>query len=326
MKANSFISNSKIRKLVFKLLLFLAFMIIIDKAYGLITHKLFELNVGSHIVPHIINEAIKEKPEVLVVGTSRANHHYVPEIIEKKTGLSVYNAGIDGTTSCFTRNALKIIIGNHKPKVIVFDLSYGLNFTTTKDLYGAHNSLSILKQYVQHFPNEVLNYAKGEKYLQEIYFYKYNSLLSAMLNAYVKKEEKVVKSGYRPLFGFDNLLEKPQKSNSNTDLYNLELYDALIEVIDLCKDTDILLIFSTSPSYSFNEYTIPLKFRNMLIEKNISYLNYPIVKYEDLADKIYFKDAGHLNNDGATLFTNIFVKDLTSIISQDSTYKNASKE
>lgn len=324
MKVNSFIFNSRIKKLILKLVFLLVIVIIIDMFYGFLTHKLFENNVTNHTPADIISKAINEEPELLVLGASRANHHYVPEIIKNQTGLSVYNSGLDGTNSCYTRDVLKIIIANHKPKIVIFDISNGLNFNTTGDLYKRHNQLSILKNYVQHFPNEVLNYSKEEKYLQNIYFYKYNSILSPMLFAFIKKDNHIVKSGYRPITGFDMLLEDPQKMFSHTDKYNSELYDALVDVIEICKKNDILLIFSTSPSYSYNENMIPLKFRNMLIEENISYLNYPIVKYEQLANKIYFKDINHLNNDGATLFTNIFVKDLIKIIAKDATVKKMS--
>ena len=34
--------------------------------------------------------------DVLIMGSSRAHHHYVPEIISDSLGLSCYNTGKDG--------------------------------------------------------------------------------------------------------------------------------------------------------------------------------------------------------------------------------------
>ena len=67
----------------------------------------------------------KTTADVLIFGSSRAYHHYVPGIIEDKMQQSCYNTGSPGQSLLFNYATLKAILKRYSPKLIVLDVVPG---------------------------------------------------------------------------------------------------------------------------------------------------------------------------------------------------------
>ena len=60
--------------------------------------------------------------DILLLGTSRCENHYVPSIIQDSTGMSVFNAGISASGSIYFQYVtLAHVLNHHTPKVVVLD-------------------------------------------------------------------------------------------------------------------------------------------------------------------------------------------------------------
>ncbi len=315
MKVNLSTSSSN-NNFMIKIIVIVAVIFLIDLAYGQITYNLYDKGFAKHIPAQVLRDLIEKKPEIVILGASRANHHYDPRLIEKQTRMTTYNSGFDGTNSCYTRDVLKIITKNYIPKIVIVDVSPGLNFQTDKNLYSRHNNLSILNRYLDGFPREIYRYNKFENYLHIFNFYKMNSIFPSLLKASLSKDVKSIYDGYRPLSGYDKILDEPNDIGFDTNNYNKELYQANQEIVKICKDRNILLLFTTSPMYVNNINIIPKDFIRFLEKVDVPYLNFPLANYSVLNKKKYFKDLGHMNKNGADLFTNIFCKDLITLLNK----------
>ena len=74
---------------------------------------------------------------VLIVGSSRATHHYVTQMIEDTIGLSTYNVGRDGCYFNYNCCVIHSVLDRYTPKLIVWE--NGGNYLSEDD--GSLNQL-----------------------------------------------------------------------------------------------------------------------------------------------------------------------------------------
>ena len=61
--------------------------------------------------------------EILIFGSSRANHHYVPGAFEDSLHCTFYNTGRDGNFILYNFAIFKAITKRYTPKSIIFDIN-----------------------------------------------------------------------------------------------------------------------------------------------------------------------------------------------------------
>lgn len=64
----------------------------------------------------------KVHADVLVIGSSKASHHYVPKILENFLGMSVYNCGQDGCFFLYQNCIINMLLDRYTPKIILWDI------------------------------------------------------------------------------------------------------------------------------------------------------------------------------------------------------------
>ena len=127
-------------------------------------------------------------------------------------------------------------------------------------------------------------------------------------------------SVYEPI----NIKEKNKKPNYNhlylprTDFKNSDNYNALLDIIDFLKNKEIDACFISTPIHKdFFEYEAPRKkfnevlksYKNLSDEKKFKYIDYTDYYFEDK----YYRDATHLNEKGAIIFTKMVGKECFNI-------------
>ena len=83
------------KSFIIKILVFAVLMLAVDMSIG----KVFAIlqdraPYGNWQRFRYINDEMRD--DILIMGSSRASHHYVPKIIEDSLGMSCYNCGVDG--------------------------------------------------------------------------------------------------------------------------------------------------------------------------------------------------------------------------------------
>ena len=59
---------------------------------------------------------------ILIFGSSRAAHHYVPSILSDSLDMSCYNCGLDGNGIIYGYGKLKTITARYYPKIVILDI------------------------------------------------------------------------------------------------------------------------------------------------------------------------------------------------------------
>lgn len=297
------------KKFLIKLSIFVVLLTVTDIALGGV-FKLFDYTRSGEIYK-IHSIMTKETPQLLVLGSSRASHHYNPEILKDILSLSVYNAGLDGVGTTIANGFFKGLGRKKYPKIILCEL------TPRFDLYQVGSiGLNKLYPYSNFTPIKdiITSFDSSENYKLIFNGYKLNSLLLRVLPSIFNKSDDA-NNGFTPLFG----------SIKNCSPINLDaVYKKdpvkemwLRNLIDDALQHNCLLIFTISPTFN-NNYTSLYNDEIAIIQEYnlplLNHLNDPRFQWK----KDFFRDLTHMNIDGATLYSRIIANEVDSIISQNS--------
>lgn len=307
------IGNSFLRFAV-NLLIFLALIIAIDQMVGKgLEHFYFSEKSGVNFETTYSMDSTKA--DVVVLGSSRANHHFIPSIIEDSLHMSCHNAGRSAMGLFYNASVLASILHRYSPKTVILEFS-PVELYYDKDGY---ESLSVLMPYYYRNP-EIRSYfdykSKYETIKFKLHLYAFNSTLHtvvpALLGIDMESEKRAVK-GYIPLHGelkADKIKNRDKfKAKSESDI-DPNKVDALKKIISNCKAKGITLVVIQSPRFHIVKRDVSCDvFDKLCKEENVCYLDYsntpPFDKESDL-----FRDVTHLNDTGATLFTTMVTKEL----------------
>lgn len=234
--------------------------------------------------------------EVVFLGSSRVNNHFVPEIFNK-AGYKTFNFGI--TRSRLDESALMLqmmVERNYKIKHLILQVDLNIN---TNDHSEAIRSL-------------FMPYLHTSKTIREYYsdLPEYNQLLYIPFYRYMHYDARI---GFREMYysaihkktnvlendGFHPLLNGPDKLvPADLSKYFPKRNKGYETIKAICKKNNIHLIALTTP---------------MCMETiNRDYFNhiqkvYPeILRFENaVTDDKYFSTCGHLNKDGAIEYTKV---------------------
>lgn len=245
--------------------------------------------------------------DVIVFGSSKANHNYVPDIFEKELGLSFYNAGRDGASIFYHLAVLKSILKRHKPNFVILD--FAGKFDKSRESYERLSSL--LPYYEKH--KEIRKIVEQKSPYERIKLvsriYPFNSMLVTIIvgNMKFNRNRKDDQKGYVAL---------KKEWQVDIDSVNVQSFyeidknkiNALREFIDCSKQADIQLVVVFSPIYYLynRDYTLDL-LHETCSEKNVSFYDFSKTEIF-LSNKKLFQDRSHLNQNGARVFSDMMIK------------------
>jgi hypothetical protein len=285
--------------LIFSLKILLATLlvaVVLDFAYTIVYMQ--SSNRGK--IDYIYNSNSRNY-DVVVLGSSRANNHFVSQMFEDK-GLKTFNFGMSGSHLFEASLLLKLMQErNYKIKNLIVEVDLSLSNERRADGFAAkflpyiHDS----KVIANHFSKE-----EDFKQLYYIPFYRYIKMGALIgfremfFNVIHKKTIHLDNKGYYPL-------QKHKNGNMKNDIRNLKLlphnkyYE---EIKQICKANNINLIAVMTPMC---ENVKGMEYFDKVKKQYPEIYNYENVVVEDK----YFSSCGHLNDAGARLFTARILKD-----------------
>lgn len=307
-------TQKKVYYFFLKLLLLLSIIFVFDFSIGkVLSYYYFKQESGLQYRTTYSIE--KTTADVLVFGSSRANHHYQPGVFEKRLNLSYYNVGRDGNYIFYHYAVLKGVLKRYSPKIIILDF-IAQEFAENQDSYDRISSL--LPYYKTHPEMHSIIELKSSyeklKLASSIYPYNSSIFTIAVGNAEFNKKRRADIKGYVPL---TKIWDQPIQFADNSVKYKIDsnkvkMYDLFIQD---CLKSHVKLYIVCSPYYSKStstDYSITLG-------KEIAN-KYNIVFFDYSRDAIFlenpklFSDPEHLNNEGAELFSNMLIDSISNTV------------
>jgi len=277
------------------LLLILLLLVILDVVYT----RVYLQSSSRGKIAYVYNSKARYY-DVVILGSSRANNHFVAPMFEEK-GLKTFNFGMSGAHLFEASLMLKLMVERkYTIKNLIIEADLNLSNEDQADgiasrfLPYIHDSKTI----EQHFSDQEDFWA-----LYYIPFYRYVAFeprigfREMFFNGIHKKTVHLGNLGYYPL-------GKNPNANMKNNLTNLKpLKNKYYEEIkQICKAHNIKLIAVMTPMCSNT--------------KGLDYFEkvkkmYPeIHNYEGAVQgDQYFSSCGHMNDTGARMFTKIILKD-----------------
>ena len=262
----------------------------------------------------------KTTADLLIFGSSRANHHYHPAVFKERFNLSYYNVGRDGHFIFYNSAVLKAVLERYVPNIIILDLIGG-EFGKNQVDYDRLSSL--LPYYKSHPEMRSIIKLKSKfeyfKMLSSIYPYNSSMFTISIGNTEFNKKRRGDIQGFIPL---TNVWSGPIQIDDRPAKYELDSIkiNAFETFIQQCNRSKIKLYIICSPYYFQSrqtEYSVKIG-REIAKRYDISFFDYS----EDsifIQNSKLFSDTEHLNETGARVFSNILIGDIEKMTGVDDT-------
>lgn len=309
------------KKFVLKISLFFALVAIIDIVSGfafkeVISRAKYGETHNSNYIANICTD------DIIILGSSYADRHYVPSVIQDSLGLSCYNCGEPGCGIIPAYARYKMIAERKKPRLVIYEATPGYDYFVSDD-YSKY--LGRVRQYSDKKTVAEMYEVFGDE-LEPLRLmsgmYRYNSSIVQILMDLVVPTKDY--RGYGPLFGTltadvvkqktETQVEKDTKSYT-IDSLKLSYVDKLFSGV---KADGVHLLCIISPRFrgssedSQQAYTPIVE----LCEKyNIPFIDNR--NYSGITGEMeLFQDFGHLNDKGAKKYTASLIPLLRDIINE----------
>lgn len=287
-----------------RLIVLMVILLLLDFSIGnTMRYFYFNQKSGKHYRTTYTMEEVKTG--IIVLGSSRANHHYHPEVFENVLGDSFYNAGRDGNFIFYHYAVLKSALKRYTPDIVILDI---LRDEFSKNQFS-YDGLSSLLPYYRDHPEirpivELRSPYEKVKLISSIY--PYNSAIFSIIagNLGLRSEKGKEKKGYVPITKiYDGTVpETFPVSEGEIDPHKIAVFDSLTEE---CITAGVSLFIICSPYYSTVEDTETLEIARNIAQK------YDIPFFDFSSEPTFigrpelFADADHLNDEGAKIFSSI---------------------
>lgn len=292
------------KSFLYKFITIAAIVIIIDTVFGYYLKKLASNLPDAGILRTDFYKATtKATSNILILGNSRACHHYDTKIISDSLLFSVYNAGIDGTDVKCPAMILKSYLKRCTPKIVILDLNRFSLENTNIRAYKDFNCFYDVIPEVTESLNDLYSWKEKIKLLSNLY--RFSNSISWLYSAFHNKNP--YPSGYIPIevkatnaaIVVDTVSFEPAAQNINY----------LNNIILTCQKNNIKLYILYSPSLiiSKGKRTIQSWLKSYSTKNNVSFIDYN-GNNNYISHTEWFKDSEHMNKNGAEIFTKELIR------------------
>lgn len=309
--------KSEFRQWIKMMVIFITVFFIMDLIFGSLAKQIF-LSQKTGKYARVTYTVQKDTSDIIIMGSSHANRHYLSDSLEKPLHMSCYNAGVQGQRLLFHLALQQMILKRHIPKCIILNVEKDWMYESI----DTYDRLSDLYPYYWDYKNELdpifsLD-SRLTKYKLIFKSYQTNSTIVHAVKYLLVPQ--IDYKGYRPLYG---TMKEPDSSMYKVDsMYvneygimeiDTNLVNAFRQFILNAKRAEIDLVFIVSPYlnrtwdflYSRSEDIM----RSIALENHIPWIDFS--KHESFVyNWKLFYDASHLNDQGAKLYTKLVSEEI----------------
>lgn len=254
----------------------------------------------------------KVDADVVVIGSSKASHHYVPQMLEDSLGMTAYNCGQDGCFFLYQNCIINMILDRYTPKMILWDIQpgsfagedYSLEYQNMRYLSPYYPANTWAESYIN-------SESPKMRYRMMSRMFAFNSKVLNYVFPLVT-HSSVTENGYLPLDTDGYLYPEMGKQAEIEEVVNRTYLDLLDKTMKRCKEKGVELRMYISPAFTQKSALTTVaeeEIGSVAICNNVSFTN---AHSDDsfMQDATLFKDACHLNDKGAKLYTTRVIEDV----------------
>ena len=255
---------------------------------------------------------------VVIVGSSRAAHHYVTQMVEDSLEMSAYNVGRDGCFFSYNCCVMNSILDRYSPELIIWENGREYLADQERDPIAALFPYYNKNKWVTEFIDNDSPWTEQIRLFSKTY--RYNSVIHRVMMRYVSRhkfKDGTVK-GYLPLVPKN--LREPLEFKSElveNDELSLTKVEHFRLTLERAQSKGIKVVVVDSPEYR-KRRDCSLSgdmMRNLCQDYGMVYLDNSQLPYF-LEHPELFSDATHMNDNGAKIYTEMFIRQIKDYVEQ----------
>ena len=295
----------KVKTFIIKAIVFVVLFIVADQLCGM-GFKLLNKTADDKFVREEFMRH-EMKADVVLLGSSRCTHHYMPSILQDSLGMTVYNCGQRGNGIIYEYGRLQTIYARYTPKIVIVDFIQGYDLEVNdnnryldflKVDYGTNDAVDSIFQVCDPLSSMKMCFQS----------YRYNSTLcDLLLNTVLRNRGRFSKDGFMPLQGEIQSLEPKRRKVKPLEVDPIKV--EYIRKIASERKQGCRMIFVLSPCYSYPHPEFVSTIECIAKENSVEFMNYSEDK-RFLGNGKLYSDGAHLNVKGAEMFSRILAGDI----------------
>lgn len=293
------------RKRIGFILIVLFIIIGCDWLVGAVTGKMIRevRDVGVNQT-NTAQALFSRKADVLILGSSRANHSFDCRVLEDSLGLSCYNAGRDGQNMVYDAMVFFSYLERHVPQMVILDIASSMMDDSWFGNLNEMNCYYGLTKPLDRIIDENSTWIERLKLKSNLY--KYNNTWQWLLNAKMATSKENL-DGYRPMPVNKKSPFQVKFVHAGKPKIDERCLGYLERIRKTCQEHHISLILTYSPTLVvcksggeeewLKDYCEQADVAFYAFGKDSSFYEHPE----------FFYDPTHLNANGAKQFTKEFV-------------------
>ena len=300
------------KKYLLCILLFFVIVAVADYGFGLCSGWLQNHAKGGRM-KGVRQSAIEQTADVVVMGSSRAHHHYVCSVITEITGMTAHNAGIDGNGIVTATGLYWLITERYTPKVIIYDVESAFDINVYAEDGNNTRYLGWLRPYYGHpkVKDVICRIDPSESLKNLSSMFRYNGKIADLLKDQMALSGYTV-DGYAPLRG--EMKKRPdKKEKGGTTVQDTLKLHMMEEFIARLSHSETRLFMVASPKYGVTSSDKYGPIKEMCSRYGVEFLDYYATPEFQIME--YFREPMHLNDKGAHEFSKVIANDLKQSLS-----------
>jgi hypothetical protein len=294
------------RSFIYKTIIITVFLFVIDYIVGFSLDRLFtDLPSRESETSTIYRSLNTESADVLILGSSTANHHYNSLSLSDSLSMSVFNAGVDGFDILYSDIVYQSFVDRKDLKYVIIDIgeanvdgSWINRISYVRRYYGRNKAVTDFFDKETDWQQKIKLYSN---------LYRYNSSLNSIVSLLFFDRSPDNNNGYRPLYGSKSFEFK----TINYFKPNAKCINHLTNIIEKCREKGTKVLIVKSPEAIYNSAFVNW-LQSFADSNSVSLLlecDNPIWRER----KDLFYDGSHLNSDGSEILTRNVCKKLLSL-------------
>lgn len=288
------------KKYLLHIALFFGIVAVVDLGFGK-TCEWLQSHAKGGRMKSVRQTAMMQESDIVVMGSSRAHHHYVPAIFSDSLGVTAYNAGVDGNGIVLATGLYDLMVKRYTPKVIIYDVEPAFDINVYAEDGNNTRYIGWLRPYFTDpdVRQIVTRVDPTERFKNISRMFRYNSKIVDLLKDQMVMSD-YTKDGYAPLGG--EMTKEPEKRNeSGISIQDTLKLDMMEEFIAAMSKSDTRLIMVASPKYGAVSSEVFSPVKALCEQYGVEFWDYYCAP--EFQKMEYFKEPVHLNDAGARAFT-----------------------
>ncbi|HEV2355551.1 MAG TPA: hypothetical protein VGR89_14980 [Puia sp.] len=302
------------KKGIFRVLVFLIALIVCDSVMGMVARMLF-YSQKSGKYARLTYTVKTDTSAIVVLGSSHALAHFIPDMIQDSLHESAFNYGANGQKLLFSRALYEIRKRRSEPAMVLLNVDADWFF----DKRSQEERMSDLYPYYDLAGDIILrDFSSRDRFIERLKFlsrtFPYNSTIVHVIRYKLKPQHDF--NGYEPLFGAVDsaqlatvLHSEKKKTVAAAPQPDGELMGMFTQFISEMQKDRIKLIVVFSPELlkpDKFERSMYERIRNVCDSTGTALLDFSTSGYFN-NNRLLFHDLSHLDDSGARIFTGMLI-------------------